>query len=1580
MSIIFSLFIIYLSFSNEEIKDNPFQSQKQLNLVDYFYIYEENSMPLPSGKPLSITPKMQGIKKVFYQSYIYCKNFFMYSDELNNNYLLIDNKIYFSKIDHEQYNFKFIQNFPSDIKQIGFINKLLCVNMANGMCPNQVFYPPSSSTPNPCFIIPNPCFIIYWKGNNVLCFYDFDINPENPYHKSIEYNFDEASCQLINEDIYICAFLFYERIYFEIFGLQNSNLDIKKNTDLNRYENIILYDTSNNGYKILCARNKDSFNIDCFQIEIVFPNPPNKEYDINIINMKKNEYNIAFSYNEDNCNYTKYNSEYLICCGKTDIIYCERRDKDLQLIDLFNITFPGKIRNLTVENNKNEFVKLIYNNITSTMDININEYYIYPPKCSNTYLVLHSFQSYNLNLDDLFQQMTNTNYYITFINIPPYNVTIFYDDKLIDNQKKIKVRDSIKFLNFTSGNLDFISVFEIKYNISIDETYSSSCTIELENQPCYPTCKNCSQESSNLEQQFCLSCKEELGYYHLEGSTNCFSKQDMENKNIPYYFDQTKNTFYVCSKDCKDCNGPNFNNCLSCIDSNKFLYNGECILQCPNKTFPNYNKKTCENCHKNCDICQSSGDNNKMNCLNCYENYIFFKYEKNGTILKNCYLINENKTKNFFEPDISDKIISCKNFNKYIIENTNECIDELKDGYYISNSETNILSLCHDRCKSCNGPFSFNNQTKIENHNCIECKEDYQKLTNGSLENNCYNLEEINSWMDLKENTLKIETYKKEDIVTNSELYSTVTLNTESSTFLSTDIRCYNTCYSCDEGPKLNENGIAINHNCKECKDNLFLTMDGDCLSICPNNTYKFEQNKTCLKYCPSNYEINQEQNKCIEKIEQITSSELKSQIINNISSLINSSNSSKIINCSDFIAVIIPSDKTDPREQLKNGISAIDLGNCTNTIKDYYNISKNESFYILNIESKRNETEKSEDNSFNLGKDVQIEVFDKSGKKLDLSVCKGNIKIMKYIGDIEELDIQSALSLGKKGIDVFNANDDYFNDICQVIDNEDGKDIIIKDRRKDIYQNATFCQKGCSYSGMDYELKTAQCICNSSLIRGDSNNNDTNKGNNNEAENINFKNFSESIIANLFNFNLDVFKCHNLVFNLQILHDNIGFYYMAAMLIFQIICLFIFLIKRLTPIKTFMLIFNNFNPKESNHSPPRKIKKSTNDNSYKNNKKENQIYNNKSSSKFKFLKFKESKIPNIKLKKESNNNKNIYDLIKDRGDKNIIFINGYSKIINIKNPIFDINNQRKNGKKIMIKKSIIRASNNIRKLLETKSNKKIFYNDKKYKSIMFNKKVKFISNMETIGEKNKNIIKSKENLNLINLYKGDDDLQDMDYEHAVKYDKRSYFRIYWAFLVEKQIILLTFCTKNYLSLFIIKLSFLVCTFQISFFLNAFFYTDEYISDAYHNDGVLDFFSSLPKSIYSLLATMLITNILNILSNSKSELMTIIKRRNFYKNYLHIVNAKLVKLKIKLIVYFILIFILGAIFLYYVCSFCSVYKNSQKYWFFGCLESFGMDFLISIIICIFLSFFRYLAIKRHIKCFYILVNIINIFS
>ena len=139
-----------------------------------------------------------------------------------------------------------------------------------------------------------------------------------------------------------------------------------------------------------------------------------------------------------------------------------------------------------------------------------------------------------------------------------------------------------------------------------------------------------------------------------------------------------------------------------------------------------------------------------------------------------------------------------------------------------------------------------------------------------------------------------------------------------------------------------------------------------------------------------------------------------------------------------------------------------------------------------------------------------------------------------------------------------------------------------------------------------------------------------------------------------------------------------------------------------------------------------------------------------------------------------------------------------------------------------------------------------------------------------------------------------------MEYEEAIIRGKISFIRIYWLYLVDSQIILGTFCNENYLDLFVIKLSFLVFTFEISFLLNALFYTDDYISEAYHNNGILDFVSGLPKSIYSFIATLIITNLLRMLSSSKNELMKIIRYNFRFNNYLYLIKAKLKKLRNKL--------------------------------------------------------------------------------
>ena len=378
----------------------------------------------------------------------------------------------------------------------------------------------------------------------------------------------------------------------------------------------------------------------------------------------------------------------------------------------------------------------------------------------------------------------------------------------------------------------------------------------------------------------------------------------------------------------------------------------------------------------------------------------------------------------------------------------------------------------------------------------------------------------------------------------------------------------------------------------------------------------------------------------------------------------------------------------------------------------------------------------------------------------------------------------------------------------------------------------------------------------------------------------------TESFLTSLLDFNLNPIYCYNLVLNLKIFKNNIGFYFMFIIFILQIIFFIVYIIKNVKSLRYFMLIFKNKDKKNIKLTPPQKnkinIKLNKSNNTTRNEETKDYDYNSKN--------ILENK--NISNGKENLNY--IFDLnkknISKKGNGNLILTNNFISNFNIQN---------------------INGNNKILELIKSKN--------KKHLSRKKNHKNKFDENkgnrIETRIENNKKYdIKKKKNKDIIILCWNDEDLLDMDYEYAIIYDKRPYLRIYWAFLVDNQIILGIFCTENYLHLFIIKLSFFVFTFQISFFLNAFFYTDEYISDAYHNNGVLDFISGLPKTIYSFVATLIITNLLRMLSNCKEELKRIIRKKNQNKEYVYLIDNKLRKLKHKLYTYFSLVFLLGLFF------------------------------------------------------------------
>ena len=1057
---------------------------------------------------------------------------------------------------------------------------------------------------------------------------------------------------------------------------------------------------------------------------------------------------------------------------------------------------------------------------------------------------------------------------------------------------------------------------------------------------CHENCDTCSasplyDSNNNLISQNCLTCYDNL--FFVYNTSDCLNDSILEKG---YYLDNNDLKYHKCDIQCKTCEKYSTSlepKCTKCnIDKEYYLaYNKPSSLCFNNETIDDHyvlslikdnitNKiiKIWMPCYKLCNKCIDIGNNTENNCLSCISGY----YLINGTM--NCinksygenngYYFNQEKEK-FYSCDIS--CITCTDGLKEKNTNCKICNENL--GYY--NKKGKDISYCYSEDTIEEGYFL--NKSNIP----FQWEECHEKCALCNYKGNDRNM----GCLSCKNNYIE-KKYNK-------------------SVYLK----------------------LSKNNNCIiGCPPNYFLTKELDCVSSCLNNTYEYLVNYTCMDTCPNNFVINQENTGCIfSTFKNNTSiSDFKEILYSNISSFINSN---EIIELFNYKAMIISAVDINPIEQIKKGISGLDFGDCIEVLKNIYNISENEDLIVIETETKLNQSEnKNTDNNkeqINLGKSVKVTIVNIRGNILNMSYCNNDIKIFKYVGDSEEIKIDIAKDYAEKGINVFDPEDKFFNDKCQKHDLD--IDIILKDRREDLFQNVSFCEDNCIFSGMNYTLVTAICSCPGDVLQeDDSNNNNDEKDKDNE--NLNLNNLINSFTSELFNFNFDIIKCSNLVFDPKLLKNNKGFYTFTAMIGVQIGVFIFFMLKKISSIENLMLKIS----KENNSNPPKlrriKIKHKTQiDNKNENNdiKEDENYFEGRQQLINRLNKIKNN---NNKRNRKRNNyiiKNNIINIIlneniEEKYNKDVEE-EQYNKnnIINIKNTADELN----------ISKEIKTKNHCIYKVDKIISSKDELINQKKEKNediVIFNS-----INSEENKPKIESDIKKDIKINkLKNKYAPDfEKYNDMDYNEALDIDKRYFYQMYIAFLFRQHVIFNTFFAEVYLELRAIKISFLFFSFEISFFLNAVFYTDEYISDTYHNNGVLDFFSSLPKSIYSFIVTIILSTLLNMLSNSKKQLSKIIEEKKDNETYLENVEKELNKLKKKLFIYFIIDFILGMFFTYYSSAFCAVYKNSQNFWLIGCFESLAMDFLMPFIICFVLTGLRYISIQKKIKLLYKMYTLVE---
>ena len=215
---------------------------------------------------------------------------------------------------------------------------------------------------------------------------------------------------------------------------------------------------------------------------------------------------------------------------------------------------------------------------------------------------------------------------------------------------------------------------------------------------------------------------------------------------------------------------------------------------------------------------------------------------------------------------------------------------------------------------------------------------------------------------------------------------------------------------------------------------------------------------------------------------------------------------------------------ESPPIEQMY--ISTLELRECKQIL---YESSKSDSFFIYKVDYEQEGL---------ITNKVRYDIYTNEGTNIDISICNNiSIGISYPIRNGSGVDLEVAKELYESGVDIFNIRDPFFSDICIPYIDERGNDVLLKDRVSNIYKYVQFCQEGCVYVKVNYTTMKVECDC----VIGD-----TTMYNNTAMM---MKNSS----AILMTINIEFVKCTNIFFNSKYIMNNLGFWFIAVLILIQI-------------------------------------------------------------------------------------------------------------------------------------------------------------------------------------------------------------------------------------------------------------------------------------------------------------------------------------------------------------------------------------------------------------------------------------------
>ena len=188
-------------------------------------------------------------------------------------------------------------------------------------------------------------------------------------------------------------------------------------------------------------------------------------------------------------------------------------------------------------------------------------------------------------------------------------------------------------------------------------------------------------------------------------------------------------------------------------------------------------------------------------------------------------------------------------------------------------------------------------------------------------------------------------------------------------------------------------------------------------------------------------------------------------------------------------------------------------------------------------------------------------------------------------------------------------------------------------------------------------------------------------------------------------------------------------------------------------------------------------------------------------------------------------------------------------------------------------------------------------------------------------------------------------ELNNLGFEDACKFDKRTCLRTYWSVLLREHIILLTFISRNDYNLFYIKIERLFILFCIDETMNGLFFVHESMHRKYTENEDMTFVEKLPQFLFTILVSHSLEVLLCYLSMTDTHVYEIkalpVQEKRKGEKVIEILS----KIKRKLTAFYSVTFILFLFFWYFISAFCAVYQNTQKIFLRDSMISFAISLI-----------------------------------